>query len=180
MFEEDVFKRVIDNLNQHNIPYMLTGGLATTIWGRVRSTLDIDIVLDVKKKDAGRLLETFQKDFYIDAEAVEAAFDKNISFNAIDIKTNTAIDCYLSGDSQYEKLRFQRKIIKNIVDIKVNVISPEDLILIKLLWRKTSSSERQLDDVRSIFRISGEKLDMKYLNQWAKKLGVSKILNKLL
>ncbi len=62
---------------------------------------------------------------------------------------------------------------------KVYFSSAEDLILMKLSWYKISPSDRQLDDVKSILKISGDKLDARYLNKWAKKLGVLKILNRL-
>ena len=166
MFEELPFKKVIGLLNEHSIPYMVTGGLAVTVWGRVRSTLDIDIVLDIKKKDIENLVKTFQKDFYIDAEAVEIALSKKLSFNVIDFKSNTKIDFYLVGNNEYEEERFQRKIAKNIVGLKVNVISPEDLILIKLQWYKDSGSTRHLEDTESILRIS--QVDLQYIKELAK------------
>jgi len=37
--------KVLDNLS---IPYVVTGGMAVTIWGRVRFTADIDIVIELK------------------------------------------------------------------------------------------------------------------------------------
>ncbi|MBI5306424.1 hypothetical protein HZB04_02480 [Candidatus Wolfebacteria bacterium] len=179
MFEEDVFKKVINLLNGNNIPYMLTGGLAVTVWGRARSTLDIDIVLDIKKVNIKKLTNAFQKEnFYIDEEAVEMALDKKFSFNAIDKETNTTIDCYLIGNNKYEAGRFQRKIIKNIVGIKVSVISPEDLVLIKLQWHKDSGSTRHLEDAESILKIS--KVDLKYIKEWAGKQETINILKKLL
>jgi len=114
MFEETVFKRIINLFNEYNIPYMLTGGLAVTVWGRARSTLDIDIVLDIKKDDVKKLVNAFQKEnFYIDEETVEMAINKKVSFNAIDRETNTTIDCYLVGNNEYETARFQRKIVRN-------------------------------------------------------------------
>lgn len=178
MFEEIVFKKVINLLNKHNIPYMLTGGLAVTVWGRARSTLDIDIVLDIKKNDVAKLASAFKnKNFYIDEEAIKMALDKNLSFNAIDFKTNTTIDCYLVGDNEYEEKRFQRKIIKNIVGIKVNIVSPEDLILIKLLWYKDSNSTRHLEDAESILKITD--VDLKYIKEWAAKQSTLQIFNKI-
>ncbi|MBT9171291.1 MAG: hypothetical protein DDT18_01664 [Actinobacteria bacterium] len=179
MFEEAVFKRVINLFNKYNIPYMLTGGLAVTVWGRARSTLDIDIVLDIKKSDIEKLTSAFKKEnFYIDEEAVKMALDKKISFNAIDFETNTTIDCYLVGNNEYEEGRFQRKIIRNIVGVKVNVISPEDLILIKLLWYKDSGSTRHLEDAESIFKIT--KIDLKYIQEWSIKQSTSEIFKEIL
>ena len=179
MFEEAVFKKVINLLNKNNIPYMLTGGLAVTVWGRARSTLDIDIVLDIKRNNIKKLTSAFQKEnFYIDEEAVEMALNKKFSFNAIDRETNTTIDCYLVGNNEYEAKRFQRKIIKNIIGIKVNIVSPEDLILIKLLWHKDSGSTRHLEDAESILKIT--KVDLKYIKRWASRQSTLKILNKIL
>lgn len=178
MFEELVFKKIINSLNDGGIPYMLTGGLAVTVWGRARSTLDIDIVLDIKKNDVEKLLKALQKDFLIDGEMVRMAIDKKVSFNAIDRETNTTIDCYLVGNNEYEAERFKRRIAKNIVGIKVNVISPEDLILIKFLWYKNSGSTRHLEDAESILRIT--EVDLEYTKDWAKKQKTTEILENLL
>ncbi len=38
-------------LKQLKIPYIITGGMAVLIWGRPRFTADIDIVVELKKKD---------------------------------------------------------------------------------------------------------------------------------
>ena len=65
MFEETAFKRVIDLFNKYNIPYMLTGGLAVTVWGRTRSTLDIDIVLDIKRMILKSWRARFKKRIFI-------------------------------------------------------------------------------------------------------------------
>jgi hypothetical protein len=179
MFDESVFKRVINLFNNHNIPYMLTGGLAVTVWGRARSTLDIDIVLDIKKDDVKKLAAAFQKaNFYVDEETVEAALAQRLSFNAIDRETNTTIDCYLVGNDEYEAKRFQRKIVQNIVGVKVNVISPEDLILIKLKRHKDGGSTRHLEDAESILKIS--KVDLEYIREWARKQEMAEILENLL
>jgi len=178
MFEELLFKKVIGLLDKNNIPYMVTGGLAVSVWGRVRSTLDIDIVLGIKRKDIESLVKIFQKDFYIDAKAVEMALLKNLSFNVIDFETNTKIDFYVVGNDDYEEERFRRKIIKDILGLKVSVISPEDLILIKLLWYKNSDSRRHLEDAESILKISP--VDLEYLKKWAKKQDTLGILEEIL
>jgi len=178
MFEELLFKKVIGLLDKNNIPYMVTGGLAVSVWGRVRSTLDIDIVLGIKRKDIESLVKIFQKDFYIDAKAVEMALLKNLSFNVIDFETNTKIDFYVVGNDDYEEERFRRKIIKDILGLKVSVISPEDLILIKLLWYKNSDSRSHLEDAESILKISP--VDLEYLKKWAKKQDTLGILEEIL
>lgn len=56
----------------------------------------------------------------------------------------------------------------------------EDLVLIKLKWYEELGSSRQRKDAESILNISGDALDMEYLAQWAKRLGVEEILQKVL
>ena len=173
---ENLLKKVVERLQKTKIPYMLTGGLAVSIWGRPRSTLDLDIVINLKKVDEEKIYDVLHQDFYINLDEVKLAADKSTSFNIIDRDNGEKIDFYLVHDGEYEKLRFQRRVNKKLLGISISVISPEDLILVKLRWYKDSGSTRHLEDAESIIKISGDKLDKKYLNSWSKKLGVADIL----
>ena len=173
---EELFRKVIARLNESKIPYMLTGGLAVTIWGRPRSTMDIDVVIDLKKYHQEKVYESFHKDFYINLDEISQAIERKISFNIIDRESGGAIDFYFVKNDEYGEVRFKRRLTKKILDMKVSIITPEDLILIKLQWYKESESTKHLEDAESIFKISGEKLDRDYLTKWAKKLGVSNLL----
>lgn len=50
---------------------------------------------------------------------------------------------------------------------KVYIISPEDLILSKLILYAQGESSKQLEDIKSVITIQ-KKLDWKYINKWAK------------
>ena len=71
-----------------------------------------------------------------------------------------------------------RRIVKKIDKQKVYFISPEDLILSKLRWFKESQSDRHLEDVESVLKLS--KVDLKYLKQQARKQENLDILSELL
>ena len=88
------------------------------------------------------------------------------------------VDFWVVKDSEETRNEFNRRIVKKINNQKIYFISPEDLILNKLKWYKQSESNRHLEDVDSIFKISGKKLDKKYLREHAEKLGFLKIINK--
>jgi len=85
--------------------------------------------------------------------------------------------------SASEKIKMASELCEFVKDKseeeKRKFISPEQFILIKLKWYKTSQSSKHLEDAESVLTISGEKLDMDYLNKWAEKLGVLEILNKI-
>lgn len=157
--------KVLDELR---IPYAVTGGYAASVWGRLRSTLDIDIVIEVAEPQIDKLKEVLQKKFklgYVDAD--------RRSFNFIDGQSGLKVDFFVK-----EKLWQRRPVVIN----KYNVyfISPEDLILSKLLWQKETGSEQQLRDVEGIIKAGGDKLDYNYLKKEAKKLKVDEILLKFL
>lgn len=174
MLEEKTFKEVIGRLEKAHIPYMLTGGVAVTIWGRTRSTFDIDIVIDLREKDKHKVLELFQKDFYID----EDAFESDRTFNMIDRVSTEKVDFYpIQEGDLYEEERLNRRRTIKLLGIDVQVISPEDLILIKLQWFKQSESTRHLEDAESILKIS--KVDVRYIEKWAEKQGTREIFEKL-
>ena len=53
------------------------------------------------------------------------------------------------------------------------VVSPEDVILMKLEWRRESKSGKQWENALSVARAIGDRLDWRYLNEWASKLKVT-------
>lgn len=169
-------------LKQLKIPYIVTGGIAVLIWGRPRFTADIDIIVELQPEkidDFEKALLGLSKAGYIDKESIRQALYRQGEFNFIDGETGVKVDFWILKEKDpFDTSRLKRKMAKNILGERVYFTSPEDLILIKLKWYKQTQSNRHLEDVESIVKISGSKLDMKYLKQWARKLGVLGILNK--
>lgn len=170
-------------LRELKIPYIITGGMAVLIWGRPRFTADIDIVVELKIENVDSLtaaLLALGKASYIDKNMIKDALDHGGEFNFIHGNTGIKVDFWVLQKKPFESSRLKRRIAKNILDEKVYFISPEDLILSKLEWYEQTNSSRHLEDVESILKISSKKLDMEYLKQWAKKLGVLEILKELI
>ncbi len=110
----------------------------------------------------------------------KSAIRHNSEFNFIDGVTGLKVDFFVAQKDELSALKFKRRIAKKINKKIVYFISPEDLILSKLEWHQQGGSTRQLEDIESILKISGDKLDYSYLKSWAKRLGVTDILNKLI
>ncbi|MBC8508691.1 MAG: hypothetical protein H8D34_27855, partial [Chloroflexi bacterium] len=62
------------------------------------------------------------------------------------------------------------------------VASPEDNILAKLEWYRLGGevSDRQWQDILSVLKIQGERIDRTYLQHWAEQLMVSNLLQRAL
>lgn len=173
-----LLKIVKKRLGKANVPYMISGGIAVSFWGFPRTTHDIDIVIEAETKDKNKIIKLFEKDFYISEEAVEEAIKNRFTFNIIDNKSGLKIDFWLLKNDSFGKSEFERRLNKRMFGEDIFIISPEDLILCKLLGYKETQSHRRLEDAKSILMTS--KVDLRYIKKWAGKQGTDKILEKIL
>ncbi|MBU3934561.1 hypothetical protein KKC00_01185 [Patescibacteria group bacterium] len=167
--------KILDNLG---IKYFITGGFAVSVWGRPRATFDIDIVVKIVEPQAEKLAKAWRnisRAGYADQDSIKDAIRNKSEFNFIDPGSNLKVDFWVKKEGNNPP-EFSNRKLKKINGQKIYFISPEDLILSKLQWYKLSDSERHIEDVRSVFQISGKKLNKKYLDCWINKLGLSKIL----
>jgi hypothetical protein len=64
--------------------------------------------------------------------------------------------------------------------VEVSISSPEDTILAKLRWAELSGgSEKQFKDALHVFEVQRASLEMPYLNDWAARLGVAPLWQRL-
>ena len=175
--------KVAGILEKLKVPYAVTGGVAVSIWGRVRFTADIDIVIEILPDKVDKLIEELSKSkkgVYIDIEegVTVRELAQRGSFNLIDTESDLRVDFMIPSDAEFGALELKRAVAKKIGEESIFFISPEDLILSKLRWYKESGSDRQLEDIQSIFAIS--KIDLQYIKKWAEEQGTAEILEKLL
>jgi hypothetical protein len=182
--EKNIFIETLEwicrKLESANIPYMITGGAAVGFWGHIRTTMDIDILIQIHSEQTAPLLKSITGEAYIDMEkAKKAILDKSM-FNIILNKTCFKIDLIPLKEDSYEIKKFNNRVKINFQGKEIYVISPEDLIISKLLWSKSAGgSERQIKDCESIYRLNSENLDLDYLKRWVEMLGVEEEFNKL-
>jgi hypothetical protein len=120
-------------------------------------------------------LLSIDKDVYVSREAIQEALKNKGEFNFIHPQSGLKVDFWVIGNS-FERQKIKRGVYKKIDNTKVRFSSPEDLILSKLQWHKISPSDRHIDDIKSVFKISGKELDKKYLKDWIKKLELEEII----
>lgn len=84
------------------------------------------------------------------------------------------VDFIVRKSSEYRLVECARRKKVSLGGFEVFLVSREDLALSKLVWAKDSWSEIQLRDVKNLV---AESCDESYLASWARKLGVSKLLD---
>lgn len=177
---EKLLLKVISILDKLGIKYFVTGGCAVSVWGHMRSTADIDIVVKLVEAKIGPLLQALKeisKAGYVDGDVARYAIIHKGEFNFIDPETGFKVDFWIAKDDKRLEIEYKRRKAKRFDGKKVYFISAEDLILNKLIWHKETGSSRHLEDAESIFRNS--KVDLKYIKKWAKYYGVLEILKNL-
>jgi hypothetical protein len=181
MEQEKLLQKLGEIFEKLKIPYFVTGGIATVIWGRPRFTADIDIVVQLAPQKLNKLaneLLKIDKDVYLNKQTMREALQTQGEFNFIHPASGLKVDFWILKNQLFDKIRLKRRIAKKINKQTVYFASPEDLIISKLVWHKESQSTRQLEDIESILRIS--KVDKKYIKKWVELLNVSEIFDKLI
>lgn len=175
---------VLEVLDRLGISYHIGGSYASAIHGIPRQTHDVDLVVDLRKDRVGDLVQALAGGFYVDEEAVARAVRERASCNLVHLATGIKIDIFVKGTAPFDVAEFDRKVAVRLGDEpshEVFVKSAEDTLLRKLLWYRLGGevSDRQWEDVRGILSVQGERLDMGYLREWADRLAIRDLLDRL-
>lgn len=173
----DLVAIFVDPLDALGLPYMITGGVASVIYGDPRFTRHIDVVLQLKASQAERFTSAFDlDDFYVppvDVIAEEADRARHGHFNVIHRESGLRADVYLLSDDALHAWGFQRRRRMALGERSVSVAPPEYVILRKLEYYAQSSSERHLRDIALMLRISPEMIDAEVIADLADDLGLT-------
>ena len=170
--EFEVLSLAVSRLETAGIEYMITDSFALAAYATPRMTRDIDVVIDCSPDQAAQLAESFQVDSYASVVAAREAVTSRTMFNVIDNETLLKVDFIVRRMDAYTDEQFARRRRIELGGFNAWFISPEDLVLAKLLWRRETGSEQQLRDIRSVLA-SVLDLDQEYLAIWVGRLGLA-------
>lgn len=177
--------QVTEAIESLGVPYVIGGSMASTAHGRIRTTLDVDIVADLQPAHVDVLVQALGEAFYVDANAARNAIQHRSSFNLIHLETMFKVDIFIPKDRPFDRqqlARREKQVIGTDPDQMAYVASAEDIILAKLEWYRLGGevSERQWRDIQGILEVSGNRLDQAYLRHWAAMLNISDLLEQAL
>lgn len=177
--QRDILLQIAGLMEEYKIPYLLTGSFAVSYYGFPRATHDIDFVVEIHQDGKERilaLLKRLDQGYDYDESLVVKAVENFRQFDVFHFDSGIKIDFWIRSQNEFELNKFQRIQTIRIGDKNISAVSAEDLILTKLEWCQEVRSERHLRDCAGIIKIRQSELDWKYLNLWAKKLGVARLL----
>jgi hypothetical protein len=163
--------KVVKKLDDLQIPYLITGSLAMGFYATQRSTKDIDLIIELEVKDLPKFVSSFSQEFYCYAPAIEESLQNKTLFNLIDNESGFKVDFIpLQVNHPFEKAKFEQRILIDFYGQEIWAISPENLIISKLIWIQDLVSEKQIKDLENLLRVPN--LDKVYLKNWIEKLNL--------
>ncbi len=158
----------------NEISYYVTGGVAAVAYGETRTTQDLNVVLAIDLIDLPPLAAMLETAGFYVSGLDDVVAQRMFSFQATQIETISRVDLMIADSTEYARIQLSRRQTIPIGAGKdVYFAAPEDVIINKLLWGKSSQSEKQWRDVLSIMKTQQESLDYGYISEWADRLGLT-------
>ena len=163
------FQKITDVLDQYQIPYMLSGSIALGLYTVPRMTRDIDFIVHLEAKNLDLFVDSFKDGFYCDRDSVKEAMEGPVKmFNIIDHATGYKADFVVLKDDPFRLEEFNRRLKVTYFGKNIYVVSPEDLLISKLIWIQDFQSAVQIEDIKSL--LVADNLDWEYIARWIKQL----------
>jgi hypothetical protein len=165
------------------VRYYIGGSVASSTHGVSRSTIDADIVADLKQDHVDRFCDMLGNDYYVEADTIREAIGRRDSFSVIFTPSMYKVDIFMVGNL-FERCIMERskpyQINANDTESRFIMATAEDIVLHKPVWFRTGGevSERQWLDVLNVLKVQAGQLDEAYLDEWADALDVTRLLHK--
>jgi hypothetical protein len=170
--QQELLNRTVAALAAADVPYMVTGSVASTYYGVPRATHDIDFVVQLAPAHLEALSAAFPAPaFHFDIDAAQEAVRSSQMFNIIDVQGGDKLDMWMLTSSPFDRSRFSRRREVTLGGVRIFLPAPEDVVLAKLAWAKLAGgSEKQIGDAAGVFEVQAGTLDMRYLHEWVTQL----------
>jgi hypothetical protein len=132
-------------MNDLEVEYLLIGGYAMGAYGHIRATSDLDLFINATDENADKMYRVCVNYGIPEKDIKKEMFlvPKMIGIGEPPLRIKILKQLGVV-DFQYA---FQRAIIKNVDNLILNVISLEDLILLKKSAVKDRNSSRDTEDL---------------------------------
>lgn len=155
--QEETLLSLAGLLEQHQIDYMIIGGIANAVWGEPRATLDIDVTISADTSDSLRISTLLESDFRV-LVSDPRSFVEETRVLPLESPSGVRVDL-IFGLLPFEREAVARARSVEVAGREIRICTPEDLILLKIISRR----DRDLADVQGIVKRRLPELDLDYL-----------------
>lgn len=179
-----VIVRLARVFNTLNIPYIVAGSFASSVYGVPRATQDVDLVADVRLEHIDAIVQSLAGEFYVDAAMIQDAVERQTSFNVVHLPSMFKADVFIQKTDDWSIGEMSRALVEPLATpegpVSIRFASPEDTLLHKLIWYRLGNyvSDRQWSDILGVLRVRWNTLDWIYLRRWSIALEVHDLLSR--
>jgi hypothetical protein len=148
----------------------LVGALARAVWARPRASTDVDFAVAYDPERLPLLYEALTRARFERTMELRAASEK-------DELPELSVD-FLVTHTPFEQEALSRRVSAIVGPVHTFVVSPEDLIVYKLLAGRPKDWD-DMADVVATRAAAGQQLDWAYIQRWAEAWGVEERLERL-
>jgi hypothetical protein len=165
----------VDPLERGGVPYAIVGSVASSVYGEPRVTNDVDVVIQLARTDAAKLVRAFSaQDFYVPPQEVieiELSRSHGGHINVIALASMTKADFYPLSSAEAPWFAGRRSI--EIAGRKLWFAIPEAVIVHKLRFYREGGGEKHLRDIASMLAVSKNEIDRTVIEQAVAELGLT-------
>jgi predicted nucleotidyltransferase len=153
-------------INHFNDQGVIIGGIAVSLIGEPRFTLDLDAVVLLSVKDVERILDVAEQ------QGIEARIPNLVDFarkNRVLLLRHMATDINIDlslGILPFEVEMIERSQVIEIGKLKIRIPTAEDLIILKAVAHR----EKDLQDIKAIANTQTE-IDLNRISFWLEQFG---------
>lgn len=179
MNSEEAVAAVVDALEALGVSYMLVGSFSSNFYGVPRATQDADFVLCSEAKSVVGIAERLGSRFRLDPQ---------MSFETVTATTRYTLQCldvpfqielFLLSEDAHDQQRFARRRRVKMLGLEAFVPTAEDVIITKLRWSHHGRRSKDIDDVRDVIAVQGERIDWDYVSMWCDRHGTLDLLEEI-
>ena len=168
----------VSRLEKLEMPYVVTGAVASIIYGEPRLTNDVDLIMMMKTEDIERFVQAFpSNEFYCppaEVLKIEIRRPQRGHFNLIHHDTGTKADIYLAGEDELHRWALSKRRDMVVEGERVRVAPPEYVIVRKLEYYREGGSEKHLRDIAGMVELSSDEIDFKVLEKFVQRYRLEK------
>ncbi len=157
-----IYEEIFREFELKGLRYLVVGGMAVNLYGYVRLTMDLDIMVDLSEENLSKVVDIMEEFGYTPRVPVnphefiskerrdEWIREKRaLVFTFIDLKSPFKhIDIFLSNPIDFEDA-YSRRETMVVGGIRINLASVDDLIRMK----RSAGRPRDMEDINHLERI---------------------------
>lgn len=170
---------VIDALEGLSIPYMVVGCLASSAHGIACASQNAGFVLELGATPISSIAARLGEQFGLNPQMSFETITATTRFELRHMGSAFKIELFLLSDDPHDRERFLRRRQGSVMGRTVWLPTPEDVIITKLKWSQLGKRTKDVDDVRNVIAVQGERIDWAYVNAWCDRHGTRTLLEQI-